>query len=316
MAWSEIINFSEIAMRIATISPILIVGCIVTWLLIGDFSWKEVLAIKICHNKKRDFSRLIVLWIIFSAPLCFLSSYTLYLTNNINHIYNIWGIIIVLALLTFVRLWLESYEIAGEGRSPWIKSAFDFAKKIILVLSSYPATLTSIPTYRFSALIVSIFLIIIVFKYRIYDDVIKYKLYNSNSKRYISALDHSHLGQHTVLRGLLDHIPRAYIYASYSFSNIGLLLVGPDISNGNFDEISNCAFNISNNCNNIFVDFFYFNIVTIATVGYGDISPKSVLAKIICSFEIVFGVVVLATVLSLIVGRVQSLATLKEEDSK
>lgn len=224
------------------------------------------------------------------------------------HYCNMLGIITVLFLLTVIRLWLESAEQLGEGRSPVIKGVFNFSRTSILLTSAYMATTTSQPMYRSAAWIISCFLIVVVVKYRIYDDVWKHAIYSSDSKRYVSR----HPG-HTLLRGLLDHIPRAYLYSSYAFTIAGLLLVGPSIINGDIHHNAN-VFNMSNVSSDIFVDFLYFNIVTMSTVGYGDISPVNITAKILCSLEIIFAVVVLATVLSMIAGRVQDIATRKAQE--
>lgn len=43
------------------------------------------------------------------------------------------------------------------------------------------------------------------------------------------------------------------------------------------------------------VDAYYFCVVTLATVGYGDIVPHTDLGKIFTTFYIIFGVGLLAT---------------------
>jgi voltage-gated potassium channel Kch len=45
-------------------------------------------------------------------------------------------------------------------------------------------------------------------------------------------------------------------------------------------------------------DSIYFSIVTLATVGYGDITPLSHLARWTCSVEIVLGFVILVAALN------------------
>ena len=40
------------------------------------------------------------------------------------------------------------------------------------------------------------------------------------------------------------------------------------------------------NMNNQYIDFLYFSIVTSSTVGYGDITPKSITAKIFVCLHI------------------------------
>ncbi|XCN73321.1 MAG: ion channel [Candidatus Electrothrix aestuarii] len=303
-----VINYNDIAKYIELVSPFLVAGCIVIWWEINHLSWTAP------KKKTRKDSWLLIAllagWIFLSIPLCYLIGYTLYHQGSTIHYYNVLGIIITLFLLSGIRIWLESTEELGEGRAPKVKAVFNFSRTSILLVSAYTATTTSMPMYRSAAWIIACFLIVVVVKYRIYDDIWKYALYTSSSKRYISSHP-----SHTVLRGLLDHIPRAYLYASYAFTIAGLLLIGPVTVNGGGIQ-PGAAFNMSNMCNNTFVDFFYFNIVTMSTVGYGDISPISITAKMICSFEIIFGVVVLATVLSLMIGRVQDIATQKAQEHR
>jgi len=53
-----------------------------------------------------------------------------------------------------------------------------------------------------------------------------------------------------------------------------------------------------------FVDALYFTIVTIATVGYGDISPATTGGKIFCVFLIIIGIGAFLTLLTSIAGRI------------
>lgn len=48
------------------------------------------------------------------------------------------------------------------------------------------------------------------------------------------------------------------------------------------------------------LDSFYFCVVTLSTVGYGDITPKTPAAKLFTIFYILFGVAILAASLSYI----------------
>ena len=51
------------------------------------------------------------------------------------------------------------------------------------------------------------------------------------------------------------------------------------------------------------VDAYYFSVVTLATVGYGDLSPKTDVGKIFTTFYIFAGVGMLAAYFGLLVRR-------------
>jgi len=51
------------------------------------------------------------------------------------------------------------------------------------------------------------------------------------------------------------------------------------------------------------LDFFYFSLVTLTTVGYGDVAPLTVLSKRLAVFEAAMGSIYMAIIVALIVGR-------------
>lgn len=51
------------------------------------------------------------------------------------------------------------------------------------------------------------------------------------------------------------------------------------------------------------LDAFYFCVVTLATVGYGDITPHTDLGKLFTIFYILLGVGIIATFANLLVKR-------------
>ena len=46
----------------------------------------------------------------------------------------------------------------------------------------------------------------------------------------------------------------------------------------------------------------YFTVVTLATIGYGDIVPRTELARVTVMLQVVFNIVILGTAVRLIVG--------------
>jgi hypothetical protein len=49
--------------------------------------------------------------------------------------------------------------------------------------------------------------------------------------------------------------------------------------------------------------FLYFSFITITTVGYGDILPKSIIAQFVAMYLAIIGQLYLAVVMSIIIGK-------------
>jgi hypothetical protein len=61
-------------------------------------------------------------------------------------------------------------------------------------------------------------------------------------------------------------------------------------------------------------DLLYFSFVTLTTVGFGDVTPQSILGKRLAIFEAAMGSIYLAVIIAMIVGRGMSMQA--ERDSK
>jgi voltage-gated potassium channel Kch len=84
----------------------------------------------------------------------------------------------------------------------------------------------------------------------------------------------------------------------------GIYMVVEGISPGSFSGISEMS------------DLVYFSFVTLTTVGYGDISPQTILAKRLAIFEAAMGGIYLAVIIAMLVGRYMSMEEEKDIESK
>jgi hypothetical protein len=62
-------------------------------------------------------------------------------------------------------------------------------------------------------------------------------------------------------------------------------------------------------------DSLYYTVVTLGTVGYGDVHPVGELAKIVTMVQIVFDLVVIGLLLSIAAARVMGLANTRVQDA-
>lgn len=84
----------------------------------------------------------------------------------------------------------------------------------------------------------------------------------------------------------------------------GIYIILEGISPGSFSGISETA------------DLLYFSFVTLTTVGFGDISPQSILAKRLAVFEAAMGGIYLAVIIAMLVGRYMSMQSEQDSESE
>jgi voltage-gated potassium channel Kch len=84
----------------------------------------------------------------------------------------------------------------------------------------------------------------------------------------------------------------------------GIYAVQESISPGSFSGISEIA------------DLIYFSFVTLTTLGYGDISPQTILGKRLAVLEAAMGGVYMAVIIAMIVGRYMSLQAEQDSEKK
>jgi voltage-gated potassium channel len=91
-----------------------------------------------------------------------------------------------------------------------------------------------------------------------------------------------------------------YFLIGVMWSGIYMILEG--ICPGSFSGLSETS------------DLVYFSFVTLTTVGFGEITPQSIISKRLVIFEAATGCIYLAVIIAMIVGRYMSMQ--EEQDSE
>jgi voltage-gated potassium channel len=61
------------------------------------------------------------------------------------------------------------------------------------------------------------------------------------------------------------------------------------------------------------VDALYFSGVTIATLGYGDITPKNPISKIFCVYEVFSGILIVVIAIAVYVSSLSNTSNKPKE---
>jgi hypothetical protein len=84
----------------------------------------------------------------------------------------------------------------------------------------------------------------------------------------------------------------------------GIYIILEGISPGSFSGVSETA------------DLLYFSFVTLTTVGFGDITPQSILGKRLAVFEAAMGGIYLAVIIAMLVGRYMSMQAAQDSENE
>lgn len=210
------------------------------------------------------------------------------------------GLCFYVFILAMIRSILDYFDLKSARKRSFIQLQLkqnlrDTFWNIIVVMGMYTSTMYSDNKfYRYSGYILCVFNIFRMVKYRFFDD---FFVRETNSKK--SYLGHKSNPKIALFQSLLNLILRAYFWVTVSFACIFVLLTRADYN------IDPPIFSISkaSQSGNITLDFIYFSVITISTVGYGDISPVNWIARLLCIHEILLGYLFIGTLLALLVGK-------------
>jgi hypothetical protein len=192
-----------------------------------------------------------------------------------------------------------AYKAVGLPRSTRLgqtfsRSLLDFINNTLLYLVVYSSIFSPSNAYKLTGIALAFLSLTRIILFRILDDFFG---------RLKSEYENLPQGINIII-AVFDHIPRLLFYTALFFATSELMLLGfgHDISQYATSRITHPFF-IGHPSLNPFVDFLYFNLVTLSTTGFGDIYPTSQVAKLLVSSEIVFGYVLIASILASILSR-------------
>lgn len=214
------------------------------------------------------------------------------LRNDNYHIINITSLVFIIALLQFIRIILDYFDEKASRNAKFFhskrlfKNFRDLYANCVILISIYSMIILSSEStmfqyyYKLIGYLFSGFIILRIIKFRIYDDLYKRQL--RAGKSYLGPrTSHST----TILQGIYNILFRAYFFVALSFGCIYSLIVSGNLLDGN----EYFCVEVNKLSGNTFLDFIYFSIITMSTVGYGDISPIGQVPKLLCIVEILFG---------------------------
>jgi len=72
----------------------------------------------------------------------------------------------------------------------------------------------------------------------------------------------------------------------------------------NLFRLNSLAYKTENLTNHPFVDFLYFSVVTVTTLGYGDITPATIVPKIVSIAQVIIGWIYIAFIIAVTISAI------------
>lgn len=239
-----------------------------------------------------------IILVVGSASFYFSTIYWSPFESCEPHMLNLFGLFSFVLAVGFLRAALDYLDINTSGGTPrpmLMQNMRDTIWNMVLFLGIY-ASIANAENgwFRYSGYLLCMLNIARMIKYRFYDDLFI---------RDVSVGESMHgreqLPSINLVQGLFNLVLRSYLYVTVSFGCIYTLMYFGSHSSGEvwFDIDPTLK------SGSMTFDFIYFSIVTLSTVGFGDISPIYWSAKLVSIAEILVGYMFIGTLMALIVGR-------------
>ncbi len=246
------------------------------------------------NQKTSYFVRIIRLAFLLLALLFI--GYSFKLGYSEHHLYNLIGLIAFVLLLGFLRGLLDYWDLTSANMpvsQQNIQNIRDISWNCIVFFGIYTAFMHSKnDLYRWSGYLLCAFNIFRIVKYRFYDDLFKRRMLDDTTSFYDYAQD----ARINLAQSLFNLLLRSYSYITISYGCIYALMY-------NGGQPTHIMFDYKNSSGSELIDFIYFSVITLSTVGYGDITPIHWVAKLLCISEILIGYLFIGTLMAMILNR-------------
>ncbi len=215
------------------------------------------------------------------------------------YFYNLFGLIIFVWTIGIIRMVVDHLALKkkSDQNAKFFKNLRDTFWNTCVFIAIYAALMyAKNDLYRWSGYLLCSFNIFRMIKYGFIDDII---LGLMNKPRTGSPPQNQGI---ILTEGLFSRVLRTYLYISVSYGCIYTLM------NLAHQNSSDPWFSYDKHSCSDLLDFIYFSVVTLSTVGYGDISPIHWIPKLLSLSEILIGYFFISALMALILSRYNSYA--------
>lgn len=207
------------------------------------------------------------------------------------HYLNLSGLMLFIWLAGLLRTIINSLDLMATGRKAnkvIIQNIRDTIWNTVMFFGIYAAIMyAQNDMFRWSGYLLCVFIILRMFRFL------------RKPERNISVHGVTQNPNINLLLQVFNLVMRSYLYITVSYGCIYSLMY---FGNNNSDQPW-FKYESSTSSGSVLFDFIYFSIITLSTVGYGDISPINWMPKLLSITEILIGYMFIGTLMAMILIR-------------